>query len=257
MNTAFTSGLAHAISDKLVETAKNCPTRIKAAMYLHYDTPSYGNTQKSLLQLTMQAMLWKLCKKHEIKFVRNNIIDAPIKGATLYEFEFSTKDNRAIYCYQLTNGYPTSPIEILALSLQESIVEKGCSNCGFGATLSEDETCNFCMNGKTRNILNNMLGDKAFRVGGWRILSEIIGSNYAHALLDLAKFHEAILVNEDFRNDCANITQNASEDIENFGSYLGEHVENVLFLNMENVSDDEEEEEDDCEEHGEMEDDDL
>lgn len=253
MNTAFTSSLSNAISDKIIEIAKKCPNRIKAAMYLHYDTPHYGNPQKCLLQLVMQAVIWKLCKRNEIKFVKTQIIEAPVKGASLYEFEMMTKDNISFNCYQLTTGYPCSPIDIMAQSIQEMQTEKGCTHCGFGAALDEDESCNFCMDGQIKKKLIDSIGDKVFSINGWKVFSNAIGPNYSEALLDLAKFHFKIISDESFRHNCAKIAADETQRRRSLAesdsdSFLGEEIENCLFLNFDQSFEIDEEYEDEDEE---------
>ena len=222
----LTAGLA----DKLFESKKVCPLRIKAAMYLHYDSPAYAKMPQSLLQCTLYALVYKLCKHFNIQVQSVRLIPAPIKGASLYEYEYSIDNKKTFFAYLLSTGDAATPIGLLAQSIQENHEPKGCSNCNFGANLDDDVICSFCRSGETRKILDKHLGDKVFSVTGWATLSETFGTEYTEILTDLSLFHIKIINDEQFRTSCGEIVATAHEN-ESYGTYMEKDFEDLLFLN--------------------------
>lgn len=232
--------LSKLIVDKLIETKKIVPTRIKAGMYLHYTMPHYGGQPASLLEYAMHELLHRLFKSYNIKYVSTINLEPPLKGAYLFLHEFRTQDNLPIYSCELSSTFPQSPITAVKQSISELFAAQGCTGCSFGARLDEDEICNFCRNGETKKLIEEFLDGKSMAKTGWKNLSQTIGVEFTEIIEDLAKFHKKIITDEEFCKKCDEVVKNCKES-DSYGNYLDQMAEDLLYLNLENFDDNEEE----------------
>ena len=218
------------VVDKIIESRGRVPIRIKAAMYLHSCLRHYPQGPCSLLEHTMQELIYRLFRMYGVAFVSTTKREAPVKGANLYQHEFRTADNLPIYCHELCTGFPQDPISTTTLSICEMHADRGCGNCAYGASLDDGEVCEFCRNGETRRALDPVVGDISMRNFGWNNVVRAIGEDYAGVVEDLAKFHNKIITDEEFRLECDKLVQE-SIDSDSYKSYLGD-AEEYLFMNL-------------------------